>query len=51
MDKINRKKGIFVTFEGPNGVGKSSLLDSVANRLAQLGINMLQTKEPTLCHY
>jgi dTMP kinase len=48
MDRINRQKGIFVTFEGPNGVGKSSLLDGVANQLTQVGIDTLRTKEPTL---
>ena len=48
MDRINRQKGIFVTFDSPNGVGKSSLLDGVANQLTQVGIDTLRTKEPTL---
>jgi len=48
MDRINRQKGIFVTFDSPNGVGKSSLLDGVANQLTQVGNDTLRTKEPTL---
>lgn len=48
MDRTNRQKGIFVSFEGPNGIDKSSLLNGVANQLAQLGIDILRTKEPTL---
>ena len=48
MDGISKKKGVFVTFEGPNGVGKSSLVEGVTNQLAQLGVDILQTKEPTL---
>jgi len=48
MDRINRWKGIFVTFEGPNGIGKSSLLDGVANQLAKFDVDILRTKEPTL---
>lgn len=49
MDRINRWKGIFITFEGPNGVGKSSLLDGIVNQLAKsdFGVDMLRTKEPT----
>ena len=48
MDRINRWKGVFVTFEGPNGVGKSSLLDGVANQLTQIKFDIFCTKEPTL---
>lgn len=47
MDRVNKQKGIFVTFEGPNEVGKSSLLDGAANRLTRVGIATLRTKEPT----
>jgi len=48
MNKANTKKGIFITFEGPDGVGKSSLLDGVADKLTQLSFDILRTKEPTL---
>jgi len=48
MERINRQKGMFITFDGPNGVGKSSLLNGVANQLTQFGIDTLRTKEPTL---
>ncbi len=41
-------KGLFVTFDGPNGVGKSSILRGVANQLMQIGFNIFETKEPTL---
>lgn len=47
VDKQNRQKGIFVTFEGPNGVGKSTLLNGVARQLIQRGFDVIQTKEPT----
>ena len=47
MDRVN-SEGIFVSFEGPNGVGKSSLLDGVANQLAHLNFDTVKTKEPTL---
>lgn len=47
MDRV-KLKGIFVSFEGPNGVGKSSLLVSVANQLIHLNFDILKTKEPTL---
>lgn len=44
---MNRGKGLFVTFDGPNGVGKSTMLQSVASRLNQSGFHVFQTKEPT----
>lgn len=47
MDRIKRK-GMFISFEGPNGVGKSSLLDGVMNQLTHLKFDVLKTKEPTL---
>ena len=47
MSRIYRE-GFFVSFEGPNGVGKSSLLDGVANQLVRLNFDILKTKEPTL---
>ena len=47
MIRIHRK-GFFVSFEGPNGVGKSTLLNGVANQLNHLGFDVFKTKEPTL---
>jgi len=47
MTRIKRQRGMFITFEGPNGVGKSSLLDGAANQLIQFGFDILRTKEPT----
>lgn len=47
MDRAHRK-GIFVSFEGPNGVGKSSLIDGVADQLTLLNFDTVKTKEPTL---
>lgn len=41
-------KGLFVTIDGPYGVGKTSVLRGVASQLMQLGIDILETKEPTL---
>lgn len=47
MGRVNRQ-GIFVSFEGLNGVGKSSLVDGAANHLTHLNLKILKTKEPTL---
>lgn len=44
---IRKYKGILVTFEGPNGVGKSSLINKVADLLDLSGLRSLLTKEPT----
>lgn len=38
---------MFITFEGPNGVGKTSVVDAVAKKLSNLGFDVLRTKEPT----
>lgn len=40
-------KGLFVTFDGPNGVGKSSIQDGVSHKLSWLGLDVYKTKEPT----
>ncbi len=40
------KKGIFITFEGPDGSGKSSQLASLAEYLRQGGYPVLATREP-----
>lgn len=38
---------MFVTFEGPNGVGKTTVIGTVSEKLSGLGFNVLLTKEPT----
>ena len=38
---------MFITFEGPNGVGKTTVIRAVSKRLSELGFNVLVTKEPT----
>jgi dTMP kinase len=41
-----RKKGIFITFEGPDGSGKTSQLAALADYLRQAGYPLLATREP-----
>ncbi len=40
--------GRFITFDGPNGVGKTTITALVVERLRESGQAVLQTKEPTL---
>lgn len=39
-------KGRFITFEGTEGVGKSTQLENAANTLDQLGVEFIVTREP-----
>ncbi|MGG1632490.1 dTMP kinase [Rossellomorea sp. NRS-1567] len=39
-------KGLFITVEGPEGAGKSTILTEIFNRLLQEGFNVIQTREP-----
>jgi dTMP kinase len=39
-------KGLFITVEGPEGAGKSTILTKIFNRLLQEGFNVIQTREP-----
>lgn len=39
--------GVFVTLDGPGGVGKSTLTGALAVRLADLGLTAYETREPT----
>jgi dTMP kinase len=43
----SRLKGFFVTVDGPNGVGKSSLVNAIVSQLKQLGFDVSETGEPT----
>lgn len=38
---------MLITFEGPNGVGKTAVVSDVAQKIISLGHNVLCTKEPT----
>lgn len=41
------KTGKFITIDGPNGVGKTTIVRLVCERLRALGWSVFQTKEPT----
>jgi dTMP kinase len=43
---VHLKKGIFVTFEGIDGSGKSTQVDSFRSLLTGRGIDFLQVREP-----
>lgn len=40
------RRGRFITFEGTEGVGKSTQLGNAANTLADLGVDVVVTREP-----
>jgi dTMP kinase len=40
------KRGVFLTFEGPEGSGKSTQLRTLASRLRESGREVLETAEP-----
>ncbi|MBG9585689.1 dTMP kinase [Cytobacillus firmus] len=40
------KKGKFITVEGPEGAGKTTIIDMLATNLAEEGYQVLQTREP-----
>lgn len=39
--------GLFVTVDGPNGVGKSALVSGLVSQLSELDIDAVETSEPT----
>ena len=39
-------RGLFVTFEGGEGCGKTTISNAVAQRLDELGIEYIRTREP-----
>ncbi|MBD3108945.1 dTMP kinase [Bacillus sp. AGMB 02131] len=40
------EQGVFITFEGPEGAGKTTILNKLSDVLKQQGYNVLQTREP-----
>ncbi len=43
---MTQKKGFFITFEGPEGAGKSSQLQRLAEALTRRGYTCVATREP-----
>ncbi|MGT2847233.1 dTMP kinase [Streptococcus massiliensis] len=39
-------KGLLITFEGPDGAGKSTVLDAIAHDLKERGYEVVVTREP-----
>ena len=46
MPLMLEHKGFFITFEGPDGSGKSSQINPLASWVRQKGFNVLTTREP-----
>lgn len=40
------KKGLFITLEGPDGSGKSTVADILCKKLAAMNIDVVHTREP-----
>lgn len=40
------KRGLFITFEGPDGAGKSTQIENLKNYLDELGLEPVFTREP-----
>lgn len=43
-------RGVFITFEGGEGAGKSTLIEEVARQLASDGYHVVKTREPGATH-
>ena len=45
--KKNTTKGFFVAIDGPNGVGKTTLLEEIEKNIKSKNVQLYKTKEPT----
>lgn len=45
--KINNYGGLLIVFDGPNGVGKTTLINKLYDKLTKNGYDVVKTKEPT----
>jgi dTMP kinase len=45
---MTESRGFFIVVDGPNGVGKSSVIDNLKEALLELNQKVYTTKEPTL---
>src|SRR5690606_25688961 len=43
---IKMKRNLFVTFEGPEGAGKTTVLEKIVERLVQQQFDVVKTREP-----
>lgn len=44
--RVTMEKGIFITLEGPEGAGKTTIISMLGERLEAEGYQVLQTREP-----
>ena len=49
LDGTKPRRGLLVTFEGPDGCGKTTQLDRAANWLRERGFDVVTTREPGGC--
>ena len=46
MQPLGMKRGVFISFEGSEGCGKSTQIERLERRLGDVGIEVLRTREP-----
>ena len=46
MQPLGMKRGVFISFEGSEGCGKSTQIERLERRLGDVGVEVLRTREP-----